>query len=195
MKRLIHILIALFLLYPSLSFASENAAKGSIGDSNKLPPMTNEMLSEAIEISDDCKANKNTDTYYECDCVGLTYLELRRKKGTEESSFWIREEALRKCPNRPAIAGKIYNECVGWAAIQRGEDYETFCACYGSNYAKIFGQNPTDNILVIEAQMIAAMQRCDPNRENERLKDRDTFVRQLKENGTYDSLFPGAKKD
>jgi len=195
MKCLIHILTALFILFPSLSFASENAAKGSIGVGEKLLPLTNEMLAEAIELSDGCKSNKNTDTFYECDCVGITFLELRRKRGMQESSFWVREEALRKCPNRPAIAGKIYSECLGWASIQRGEDYESFCACYGSNYAKIFGQNPTDNILVIEAQMIAAMNKCNPNSENERLQNRDAFIQQLKDNGTYDALFPGAKKD
>lgn len=195
MKCFIYMVFTFLLIYTSLSFASEDLAKGSIGVGDKVLPMTNEILAEALELSDDCKANINTNTYYECDCVGLTFLELRRKRGMKESGFWLREEALRKCPNRPAIAGKMYNECVGWAAIQRGEDYESFCACYGSNYSKIFGQNPTDNILVIEAQMITAMKRCEPNRENERIKNREDFIKQLKDNGTYDALFPGARKD
>jgi hypothetical protein len=195
MKCLIPLLTLFLLLYSPASFATENAAKGSVGVGETTLPLTNEMLAEALELSDACKANKNSNTYYECDCVGFTFLELRRKKGTDEPAYWLHQDALRKCPNRPAVAGKIYTECLGWAAIQRGEDYKEFCACYGSNFSKIYGQNPSDNLLVIEAQMTVAMKKCNPNAENERLKDRDTFVKQLKENGTYDDLFPGAKKD
>ena len=96
---------------------------------------------------------------YDCDCVGMTFLELRRKKGPKADGYWINYEAQRKCPNGPAMAGAIYSDCLKWAPFQRGEDYKTFCSCYGSNYGKLYSKNPSDSLLVAEAQKTQAMMR------------------------------------
>ena len=90
------------------------------------------------------------------------------------------------------MAGKIYSECLGWAALQRGEDYKEFCSCYGTKFAQIYGRNPSENLIVVEAQMTVAMSECNVNSVNERLQARDSFVKKLKESGAYYQLFPGA---
>jgi hypothetical protein len=192
MKCLIHLFLVLFLFWPTTLFAAEKAAKGSIESSQKPFPLTNEMLDESLQISADCKGYGYTNTHYDCDCVGMTFLELRRKKGMTESAFWLREEAQRKCPNEPAMAGKMYSECLGWAPLQRGEDYKEFCSCYGSKFAKLYGRNPSENLYVIEAQMTVAMSKCNANSINEQRHNRDSFIKKLKENGMFDKLFPGA---
>lgn len=192
MRCLICFFLLILTLYSDVTCAAESAAKGSIGKNEKILPLTSKILDEALQISDECKTYDFTNTRYDCDCVGIKFLELRRKKGDSESAFWLREDAQKKCPNRPAMAGKIYSECVGWAPLQRGEDYEEFCSCYGSNFAKLYGKNPSENLLVVEAQMTVAMSKCNVNSINERLKDRDLFIKKLKESGAYYQLFPGS---
>lgn len=190
------ILICLFVFLTSFaSFAEEPQVRGQIGKGTRLPLYSDKDLEEALKITDDCKAYDWTNIRYECDCVGMTFLELRRQQGEKADSYWLREKARRKCPNAPAMAGKIYSECLQWAPAQRGEDYEEFCACYGSTFAKIYSKNPTDNLVVTEAQTIKAMESCNVNAVNVRAQERDAFVRKLKEDKVYDKLFPGAKDD
>lgn len=189
---LIRFFILIFILFPNVTNAAENMAKGSVGKAAKILPLTGEMIDEALQMTEECKGNNFTNVRYDCDCVGMQFLEIRRKKGLEESAFWIREDAQRNCPNRPAMAGKIYSECLGWAAIQRGEDYKEFCSCYGTKFAQIYGGNPSENLIVVEAQMTVAMSKCNVNSVNERLQARDSFVKKLKESGVYYQLFPGA---
>lgn len=199
MKKLLLSLFCLCLLIPSASRAEEQTTdqmvKGKLDKTTKFSIYTDKQLDEALGVSDRCKASGYTNTHYDCDCLGLTYLELRRTKGDDVSHYTLQDEAKRKCPNSAAMAGKIYSECVGWAPRQRGEDYEEFCACYGSNYAKIYAKNPSENLIVSEAQMTVAMEKCDVNSVNRRAQDRDAFVNKLKENKTYERLFPGAKPD
>ena len=195
MKQLVLFICLLVFLTPFAYAAEAPQIRGQIGQGKKLPIYTDKELDEALQISDDCKAYGRTNVRYDCDCVGMTFLDLRRVKGEKADSYWLREEARRKCPNAPAMAGKIYSECIQWAPSQRGEDYESFCACYGSNFAKIYSQNPTDNIVVGEAQTIQAMSKCNVNSVNVRAQERDAFVEKLKENKVYDKLFPGAKDD
>jgi hypothetical protein len=196
--KFLSFVICLFIVCISTTpFAAENSSgnlyKGQIGSDKKQPPYTNQQLDEALKVSDSCKAYSYTSLHYDCDCVGMTYLELRRKKGSNASAYWLQDAAQRKCPNAPAMAGKIYSECLGWAPFQRGEDYEEFCGCYGSTYAKIYSKNPSENLLVSESQMTEAMKECNVNSVNVREQERDAFVKQLKEKGTYKKLFPSAE--
>ncbi len=192
MARIIFSYILLIFFIASPAFSQENIAKGSLNKSEKLLPLTNDFLEEALGVSDECKAYDFTNTRYDCDCVGMTFLDLRRKKGLNQSRFWLREDAQRKCPNAPAMAGRIYQSCIQWAPMQRGEDYQEFCSCYGSSYAKIYQKNPSENLYIVESQMIKALTSCDVNAVNRKAQDRDLFIKQLKQTGQYDLLFPNA---
>jgi hypothetical protein len=196
MKQLVLFLCLLVLLTPFASFAEEPMARGQVvGKGTKLPIYTDKELDEALRISDECKSYDYSNVRFDCDCVGMTYLELRRKQGETAPSYWLRETARRKCPNGPAMAGKVYTQCLQWAPSRRGDDYQEFCACFGSNFAKAFTKNPTDNLLITEVQTVKAMESCNVNSVNVKAQDRAAFVQKLKENNTYDKLFPGAKDD
>lgn len=191
-------LLCLFLLVITASgspaFAvDDDSVRGVIGGQDKkLPPPTAEQLEEAFQVSDSCKAYGITNTYYDCDCVGLKFLEGRQRQGDKASAFWLKEEAQRKCPNTTDMAGMIYTRCLSWAPLERGYDYEPFCSCYGSEFAKIYAKNPSENQLVREAQMTVALINCKANSVNEEKQDMDRMVEKLKAEGTYDALLPGA---
>lgn len=199
--RYLSLLLWLFLclfavVIPLTSHAEDQLPRGQIvGKDTRLPIYTDKELDEALQISDDCKAYDYSNERFDCDCVGRTYLELRRKQGEKAQGYWLREEARRKCPNGPAMAGKVYSQCLQWAPSQRGDDYEAFCACYGSTFAKAFVKNPTDNININEVQTVQAMESCNVNAVNVQIQEREAFVKKLKDNKTYDKLFPGAKDD
>ncbi len=195
MKQLVLYTFLILLLIPSVSFAAEDLVRGQVGQSKRLPIYTDKELDEALKISDDCKAYDRTNVRYDCDCVGMTFLDLRRQKGEHADSYWLRETARKKCPNAPAMAGKVYTECLQWAPAQRGDDYQEFCACYGSSFAKIYSKNPTDNIVISNIQTVEAMRSCNVNAVNVRAQERDAFVEKLKQSNLYDKLFPGAKDD
>jgi hypothetical protein len=190
-------LLTLFTLclISSASFAEDGVAKGKFAKDAKLKPYTNQQLDEAVKISDSCKAYDYTSIRYDCDCVGLKFLELRRKRGDGASQFELTQTAQQKCPNTPSVAGKIYTECTGWAPRQRGEDYQEFCSCYGSTYAKLFAKNPSEDLNVVESQMTRAMSSCNVNAVNVRAQERDEFIEKLKEKKVYDILFPGANEN
>lgn len=191
------LMLCLFvLLIPLASHAEDNLPRGQVVDKEKsLPNYTNAELEEALKVSDDCKAYDYTNERYDCDCVGMTYLTLRRQQGQKAQSFTLSDAARRKCANGPSMAGKVYSQCMQWAPARRGDDYQEFCACYGSTFAKAFVKNPSDNLVVSEAQTVQAMESCNVNAVNVRNQDRDAFVQKLKDNKTYDQLFPGAKDD
>ena len=195
MKQFILCIFLLVLLAPVASFADNELVRGQVGQQKKIKIYTDEQLDEALTVSDECKAYDLSNTRYDCDCVGMTFLELRRTRGDKAPAYWLRDTARRKCPNAPAMAGKVYTECTSWAPSKRGEDYDAFCKCYGSTFAKIFSKNPTDNLIVTEAQTVSAMQSCNVNAVNVKAQDRDAFVAKLKESKVYDKLFPGAKED
>lgn len=191
------LLLCLFVIgIPLAAHAEDDLPRGQVvGKETRLPIYTNKELDEALKVSDDCKSYSYSNVRYDCDCVGMAYLDLRRKQGEKASAYWLRDAARRKCPNGPAMAGKVYNECLQWAPSKRGDDYKEFCACYGSTFAKNFVKNPTDNLIITEVQTVKSMEACNVNAVNVKNQERDAFVQKLKDNNSYDKLFPGAKDD
>ena len=189
--------LTLLMLCSPVSFAADTGVvRGQVGDSKKLPIYTDEELEEALAVSDECSGDDYWSLHYDCSCVGLNFLELRRRRGAEADSLTLKAEAQRKCPNAPAMAGKVYNECMHWAPAQRGDDYEEFCECYGSTYGRIYKRNPVSgNLLVSELQMTEAMSKCNVNEVNVKAQERAAFIKKLKENGSYEKLFPSAESN
>ncbi len=167
-------------------------AKGTIGKSDKLAPFTDTQLQEALAVSDQCKNYRFTSLHYDCDCVGMKFLELRQQKGDAPQAFWLRKEAEKLCPNTPAMAGQAYTQCLDWAPTTQGENYQSFCACYGSEYAKLYGRNTTDNPYQLQALMTKALTTCDANRPNREKEERKSMIDQMKKDGIYNRLFPSA---
>lgn len=196
MKYLLCLFLFLFSGLPFAAVAADGddlSSRGSLDFSEKkLPPATTRQFEEALAISDSCKAYTYTNKHYDCDCVGMKFLDMRREKGDDASAYWLREDAQKACPNKPAMAGEMYQRCLLWNIGQRGNDADSFCSCYGSEFAKVYGRNPSENQLVIEAQMVTALKKCDVGSINRRKQDAQALVKQLKEKGMYDQLFPAA---
>ena len=160
MKSLLCLFLMLIFSFPASSLADDNSVRGAIGTEKKIKPATGEQLEEAFQVSDECKSYPYTNTRYDCDCLGMTFLELRRQEGDGASAFMLTEQAKKKCPNTTEVAGMIYTSCLEWAPAERGEGYKEFCSCYGSEYAKIYAKAPSENQLVREYQMTRALSKC-----------------------------------
>ncbi len=194
MRYFTFLFVAFLVLSASFAYAEEQVKpRGYVpfGKEKKLPPITSEQLDESLAIYDECVANKVATTRYDCDCVGMRYLDLRRERGPLALAYDLKIAARHDCPNAPDVAGMMYERCLSWAPRER-TDYERFCSCYASNYARRFSKNPSGSLLVQEAQMTASLSECDAGWvTKERLERRD-LVEQLKERGLYKLLFPGA---
>lgn len=180
------------IIAPDFTVDENMIPKGSLGGSKVLPNFTDEQFQEALAVSDQCKAMDYLNTLYDCDCLGMTYLELTRKYADKESSFWIREEAQKQCPNLPGMAGKMYSQCVGWGPFSYGTDYNEFCECYSNAFAHEYGQNPTTNQYVTENQMTRALTSCNIGKFNDDELNKRAFIDSLKEKGVYEKMFPGS---
>lgn len=195
MRYVIFLLIVFLALNVSFfAYAEEKLGPRGLvpfGKEKKLPPITAEQLDEAFAVYDECAANRLATTRYDCECVGMRYLDLRREKGPLSVPYDLKNAARKYCTNTADVAGMIYERCLAWAPRER-TDYERFCTCYANNYARRFSKNPSDSLLVQEAQMTASLSQCDAGWvTKERLERRD-LVEQLKEKGLYNLLFPGA---
>ena len=112
--KLLAFYTALFvLLMPSVSFAEEQMVRGQLEQTKKLPAYTDKELEEALKISDDCKAYDRTNTRYDCDCVGMKFLDLRRQQGEKASFYWLRETAPNARMPPPWRVKFIPNVCNG----------------------------------------------------------------------------------
>ena len=189
-------LLCLFLLFvssmPVVAQSNDTTVRGVVGGSTQIPDATPEQIEESFQVADSCKTYSYTNTHYDCDCVGMKFLDLRRKEGDKVIAATLISKAQLKCPNAPAMAGVIYERCLTWAPMERGEDYEEFCSCYGSEFAKIYAKYPSDNQLVREYQMTRALTGCNVNSVNRQKQDMQKMVKKLKADGIYDDLLPGA---
>lgn len=190
-------LFCLFFLLGTFPVHATDIPKSNLltfDKAKKLPPITPEQLDEAFAITDQCKAYTYTNTLYNCDCMGLKFLNLRRSKGDAADAFWLKETAKKFCANKTEIAGSFYTRCMTWAPESRGEDAESFCACYATNFSKIFAKAPSENQLIREAQMTKAMSMCDPSAPDKRNKEMRAMIDDIKRKGQYEKLFPGASE-
>lgn len=184
----------LFLAFCSLSAPiaiAADAVRGALWSKEDANEITPEQIDEAFQISDECKSYEFTRQHYDCDCIGMNYLELRRQQGSEASSYSLKETAKKMCPNTAEVAGIIYSSCLNWAPATRGDDYQEFCSCYGNEYARIYAKNPSENQLVVERQMVKAMSKCNVGAINQVKKEQFQIIKKMKKDGTYDTLLPG----
>lgn len=189
--------LLVFGLHPALTYAADIPLATVIpgGKSDKKFPLTPEMIEEALDTSTNCKAYYVTNTAYDCDCLGMTMLEMRQKQGMSMPRYDLENIVRAMCPNTAAMAGKYYEYCLSWAPNQMGSQSKEFCECYGRQYAKIYARNPSDNQLVREAQMTAAMSNCKFSDLKGSSNDRQKWIDQMKQKNLYDQLLPGAKDD
>ncbi len=185
-------LIALFsVLTPALAEDSF-FPRGYLPNQEKLPPPTDKQIDEALQVTTSCKANGYSKTYYDCDCTGMKFLELRQKKGDGLDPTALLIEAQKSCPNAADVAGLSVQQCQSWAKISRPYTYKEFCDCFASEYATSFEKNTTENEMVRETQMTNAYTKCDGGKQLSSRLAKQNIIERLKKTGIYKKLFPGA---
>lgn len=155
-------------------------------------PATPEQIDEALQVSEECKNYNVARRYFDCDCVGMKFLELRQKEGDEASQFNLMAKARHECPNTPEVAGIYYDRCVSWAVVERGEDYKEFCTCYANQFALLYSKNPDDNQLVREAQLTQALSNCNVGGTIAVRQNRLNFLERIKQKGLLGAFLPGS---
>ena len=153
-------------------------------------PITTEQIDEAIAVYDDCKRQKMLSTYYDCDCMSSSFLELRRQKPDEKADI-LNNAARRACANKTYIAGDAYKNCTEWASSLR-DDYREYCTCYANGFANNFGKSPTDSIRGRQVMMTNALYACRGKNEIARTESLDRIIDYLKRNGIFNTMFPGS---
>ncbi|MDY0029311.1 MAG: hypothetical protein RBR86_05135 [Pseudobdellovibrionaceae bacterium] len=166
--------------------------RGYLPDFSELPDPTPEQIDEALTMSLNCKKSPDVYTFYDCDCVGMKFLEQRQLKGDAPPQTLLLIEAQKYCPNSAGVAGTSQAQCEGWAKNARPYDYEPFCECYANEFANMFASNTTGNVYVLEKQMTNAYKKCDGGKYlNERIAKK-SMIQKFKDSQVYQLLFPGA---
>ncbi len=159
------------------------------------PTPSEEAEAQSVFLA--CNSSDNQSHYLDCECLSLSFLQLRikdtdEKKGAASGYFTIMEEARKACVNTAGLAGKTYSECRAWAIGVRS-DAEEFCSCYANTYAKTYAGTPTSNIKINERLMITASQKCGGARASELRVQQEREIVKMQQNGTYQKLFPGSE--
>lgn len=192
-------ILAVFAVFtPSFtpSFAADDfLPRGYLPSDKELPTATPEQIDEALVVTLQCKNSLSSRIYYDCDCSGMKFLELRQQYGDSANATSLLIQAQRACPNSADVAGLSLKQCETWAKAGRPYNYKEFCSCFASEFARLYEHNTTDNEMVRESQMTHAYSLCDGGRDlNERLA-KQTIVEQFKKSGLFKLLFPGANPD
>lgn len=151
---------------------------------------TQAQIDEAFSVGNSCKSYDTVRDYYDCECLSANFLELRTRNPDAKQDNLI-TSARKRCANTAGIAGDSYNRCLSWATTTR-DDYERYCTCYANTFARTFAKGPTDSIRGREMQMTYALNQCSTGTEIQQELARQRAVEQLKNQGAYDRLFPGA---
>ena len=152
---------------------------------------TPEQIDEAFALFDQCEASDAIKKYYDCDCLGRIFLDLRASRPNDSHDSLMNAARL-KCPNTTDIAGSSYQRCMSWAPRSRG-DYEAYCTCYANNFARNFSKRPTDSIKGREILMARALTGCNDKGDLAESRTRRRLIEELKQQGLYEALFPGAR--
>lgn len=164
---------------------------------NQLPQPSQAQIVEAEGIRKVCEATVEKN-YYDCTCLSITYLQLRvtdkKRGGNDTPTYTLQETARKSCANTVALAGMTYTRCSSWAPRLLDEP-ENFCTCYSNTFARKFAAKPAGTYAALEGLMSSALTDCDIGRPVRERQERKELVRQLKQTGEYETLFPGAIRE
>ncbi len=104
--------------------------------------ISDENLEEMQHIYELCENDKQMNSYYDCQCLSLKYLDTRIEKGPEISQSRIIRSLNAECPNTPAIAGQAYSRCIATGALRSNDtNIEEFCSCVGRTFVDLYTTN------------------------------------------------------
>ena len=119
-----------------LSFPAMAQEKESIYD---LIP--DEFLIEAKNYVTECEGNSQMNLYYNCECMGSSYLDERIQRGPDAPVSGIRLAVVAKpdCKDASGIAAQHYQNCFNMPInLPPDTTPEAYCECYANEFAKEF---------------------------------------------------------
>jgi hypothetical protein len=194
--RLFLFLCVFTALAPQTVFAQnaqQDVVPGLLPADAPPPDPTAEQMDESLKVFDQCNGSTFITEQYDCQCLAAKFLDLR-VRAPEKAQDLLIIEARKSCVNQPGVAGRAYTQCLSWYLTSR-DDSEAFCSCYANDFAKRFADAPSNFLRVREHQITASLSACNVGAMTIDRLTRQKMIDDLKEQGLYDQLFPGANDD
>ena len=115
---------------------------------DKLPPeMQDELAKEADKVFAECARNELFAVYQDCECMAVKFLDARLAAGPDLQMIDLMHDVGKECPNTPAIAGKVFDECNLLQQVYALSDTarEKFCTCYANEVANTYTRRPINS--------------------------------------------------
>lgn len=133
-----------------------NAQTVEVIDPKDIPET---ILKEMQGIEKDCETNYFYNSFHNCKCVAVKYLDARIKSDPNIPKERVFNKVANQCPDETAIAGYIYKNCAEYMKNVR-KDYVSFCTCNANNVARSYSKNPIMNLRYIESLRRNSMMAC-----------------------------------
>ena len=120
-----------------------------------------EYVDEALAFKDYCDKTSTMNSYFDCSCLAMNYLDKRVELGPKAKQDSIIFKINTTCPNAPAIAGHHYKICEDASMFRNRKDYKTYCECFGRTVAKLYETAPRQSSIYKQYIMKQAYIQCD----------------------------------
>jgi hypothetical protein len=146
-----NILVFLFVLFMIPAFAEAQDAPAAppvlapptaVVPSSPYKDVPDEYLQEAEKVYQNCSASSKLNFYYNCECMGVSYLDKRIAAGPMQTPSAIMLSLSRECQDATNAAGYQYTQCLQSANLAPDKpdsmSLEKYCTCVANTYAKLF---------------------------------------------------------
>lgn len=128
-----------------------------------------EMAEEARYVHKQCASHLYQSRFFDCACIAGAFLNERERRGPMILQSTILSDLFRdggktaNCANKPLIAGTVYEDCMGYAAVFRRHEKtnEDFCQCTANRVARDFNTYPYLRVSYIERLQVNALVSCE----------------------------------
>lgn len=130
---------------------------------DQLPKdMQDELLKEMDQVHLNCSRNELFSAYQDCDCMATKYLDARLLGGPELNMVDLMNDIGKECPNTPAIAGKMFDECNMLPNVYAltDKEREEFCTCFANKVANDYTRRPINSYHYHISLRRGAMKSC-----------------------------------
>ncbi len=105
-------------------------------DMEEIP---DEYIEEAQKFYDNCEADFNMNSNYDCQCLSVKYLDERIERGPDSAAGSVLLSIQKECPNTVGAAGFAYTECLRQGTMMSlYQPIEEYCECYANTFAKLY---------------------------------------------------------
>lgn len=125
--------------------------------------MQDELLAEMDQIHGICAANKSYSAYYDCDCIGVKFLDRRLMRGPQIGSTNLMFDVSKECVNSTSIAGHEFQRCLQrmhYLGDKMKERIYEMCECASNKYALAYAETPAMSIRYQMRMIVGAQRQC-----------------------------------